>query len=273
MLRCILFLVLSCYSLVGLADDRKLEFVLKQGDTVIFDKTLKIAELDKASKNHTLSFTSPVYHQDMVYNGMDFIDVATFAGIDFAKVEEIKFHALDGFIATWSKGVTESPLVVVTGEEGNEALFTDIGEGKQVLNPGPFYVMTTEPSEYKKWTWPFQVYKIEFNYEKPTSDYFPVGADEGSTVMSGYTTFNNLCISCHSVNLEGGDIGPELNIPQNITEYRDTEYLMAFIKNPNSYRAKSRMLMFDHLSDAELSAIIDYLTFMKGLKMMDKIDQ
>lgn len=267
----ILFLLLGFDSCSVEIDDRTLEFVLKEGDTLLFEKSLSLADMDQSAKGYQLSFTSPIYHEAMTYNGFDFVDVASYAGIDFSNVKEIKFHAIDGFIATWSQGVTKSPLVIVTEEEGNELLFTDINEGKLVLNPGPFYIMTTEPKEYEKWPWPFQVIKIEFNYKASQDDYFPVDAKEGTTVMSGYTIFNNQCISCHSVNLTGGEIGPELNIPQNITEYRDREYLVTFIKNPNSYRAKSSMMKFEHLSDVELSAIVDYLVYMKDHKMMEKI--
>ncbi|CZF85973.1 c-type cytochrome [Grimontia marina] len=273
MFRFIFAIMLGFISFQGFADDRKIEFILKNGDQVIFEKSLGIDRMKTSAAPRSLSFQSPVYKKPMTYNGLDFKDVAASAGVDFSKVEEIKFVALDGFVASWSKGTTKSPLVVVTDEKGNPNGFTDIGEGKETLNPGPFYVMTTDPNEYNNWIWPFQVYKIEFNYQAPKPDYYPTGAEDKPIIMAGYVAFKSTCISCHSINLEGGDIGPELNIPKNITEYRDKEYLKAFIKNPNSYRAKSRMLKFEHLSDQQLNEIIEYMAYMGSLKMLDKINE
>ncbi|WP_251879965.1 c-type cytochrome [Grimontia kaedaensis] len=273
MFRFVFAILLGFISFQSSADDRKLEFILKDGQQVLFEKTVGIDQMQASAAQRSLSFQSPVYNKPMTYEALSFKDVASLAGVDFSKVEEIKFVALDGFVATWTKGTTKSPLVVVTGEQGTEGKFTDIGEGKETLNPGPFYVMTTDPKEYNNWIWPFQVYKIAFNYQAPKPDYYPTGAEDLPIIMAGYNAFKSTCISCHSINLEGGDIGPELNIPKNITEYRDIEYLKAFIKNPNSYRAKSRMLKFEHLSDQQLNELIEYMAYMGSLKMLDKINE
>nr|WP_243431984.1 cytochrome c [Aliamphritea spongicola] len=90
--------------------------------------------------------------------------------------------------------------------------------------------------------------------------------------MLGYNKFKNLCVACHTVNLEGGEIGPELNIPQNITEYREIPYLKQFIKNPSSFRARSRMMTFDFLADEDLDSILAYLSYMADHKKLDKIN-
>ena len=41
--------------------------------------------------------------------------------------------------------------------------------------------------------------------------------------------------------MKGGKMGPELNVPKNILEYRDREQLAAFIKNPQAFRFGSLM--------------------------------
>lgn len=75
------------------------------------------------------------------------------------------------------------------------------------------------------------------------------------------------CPSCHSVNLVGGDLGPEPNVPRNVTEYWSAAHLAAFVKAPETYRARSKMPGFGHLADAECAAILTWIATMRGRKI------
>ena len=70
---------------------------------------------------------------------------------------------------------------------------------------------------------------------------------------------------CHSINGEGGTVGPELNVPRSIVEYRPIEQLKAFIRDPQSFRY-SAMPAHRHLSDEELDALIAYFRAMSQRK-------
>jgi mono/diheme cytochrome c family protein len=57
-----------------------------------------------------------------------------------------------------------------------------------------------------------------------------------SPAEHGFQTFRVQCLPCHAINRAGGNVGPELNLPRNILEYRNPGVVRAFIKNPLAFR-------------------------------------
>lgn len=253
-------------------ENRALEVVLNNGTEEVFKKMVPLSEMKAGFEIEEVSHQSPVYAREMSYQGFVLQDVLEKNGIDYSQVKEISFYCRDGYIAKWNPSVTQSELFIAVNETANPDGFTDIAEGKEVVNPQPFFVMTREAKGFEEWPWPHQVYKLEVNYQAEKADHYPEGALEDGQVMLGYNKFKNLCVACHTVNLEGGEIGPELNIPQNITEYREIPYLKQFIKNPSSFRARSRMMTFDFLADEDLDSILAYLSYMADHKKLDKMN-
>lgn len=64
----------------------------------------------------------------------------------------------------------------------------------------------------------------------------------------------------------GGVVGPELNVPANITEYWNRAALKQFIRNPASIRRDAKMPTPTGLSEADVDAVVAYLAHMKGRK-------
>ena len=76
---------------------------------------------------------------------------------------------------------------------------------------------------------------------------------------------------CHKLNGAGAsDVGPDLNLPQNPTEYLTLQGLHDVIRNSRAVRAWPAMAMPsfppDHLSDREIALVIAYLKHMAGKK-------
>lgn len=74
--------------------------------------------------------------------------------------------------------------------------------------------------------------------------------------------FGTNCSVCHAVNGSGGNVGPDLS---KVGTYRSLAWLTAFIKNPASVLAGSRMPAFqDKLSESQINDVADYLFSLRG---------
>ena len=99
----------------------------------------------------------------------------------------------------------------------------------------------------------------------------PTSASQGDDrARRGFLLVKENCLGCHSVNLVGGDLAPELNVPKNVTEYWRKDDIRALVRNAASFRARSKMPAFPHLADADLDAILYYLETMKAQKLCDE---
>jgi mono/diheme cytochrome c family protein len=69
----------------------------------------------------------------------------------------------------------------------------------------------------------------------------PAGPDPGGQVARGFAAFRVHCLPCHGINGQGGQLGPELNYPANVTEYFAAAFLRRWISDPQSVRWNARM--------------------------------
>ncbi|WP_459208268.1 c-type cytochrome [Pseudomonas sp. MLB6B] len=141
---------------------------------------------------------------------------------------------------------------------------------------GPFYVVWTDPqaSGIRPEQWPFQVDRlrrlaaVEQRFPQMLPDpALPHGAPE----REGFALFQQNCMACHRLN-GGGDaqVGPDLNLPHNPTEYFQDGWLRQLIRNPQALRQwpQGKMPGFDEsvLDDRALDALLAYLKHMAARK-------
>ncbi len=169
------------------------------------------------------------------------------------------FVALDGYAAV-------GPLDKLE-ESGGYLAFKDLDAasgwepiGSHKADPGPFFVVWTgrDQSTTNQYPWPWQVAAINLvRFEDQYPRTVPRGAAPGSPERRGYALFKGRCFRCHSVNEEGGKIGPDLNEPMSVTAYRSKRMVKEFIRNPSKYR---NTYMPDHrdLSDRDLEDLWRY---------------
>jgi mono/diheme cytochrome c family protein len=91
-------------------------------------------------------------------------------------------------------------------------------------------------------------------------------------LRKGQALYIAQCLPCHKLNGAGAsDVGPDLNLPMNATEYMTPKGLHALIRDPKSVRTwpGQRMTGFppSFVSDEEIDLIVAYLGHMAGRKV------
>lgn len=218
-----------------------------------------------------VSIDDPVYKKQKSYEGFYFNDLLQLAGLDFSSAgEELVFTAVDGYSPNTSfANLKKYKGVLVFKESGKKDFeFEKVAQGKTMITMAPYYLVWEGGARAVEGVpWPYQLVKIEVvNFQQKFPKVFPKEAKSDSNAMKGFVVFKDQCIRCHSINLEGGDLGPELNAPQNVTEYWSKNILKKFIHNAPSFRYKSKMPSFTHLKEEEIDRVIAYLEHMKKYK-------
>lgn len=203
---------------------------------------------------------------------------ALLSGLTFPPGSVIEAVATDGFVA-------QIPLDLLLNTDARKPVAWLAIEpadrpwpkvpGKD-YTAGPFYIVWTGPdaasirSEY----WAYQAAKLVSELS-PAARWPVLAVDEGlpadDQARAGQTLYVAQCLPCHKLNGAGAsDVGPDLNLPMNATEYMTDKGLHALIRDPKSVRvwpeAKLTGLPPDLLSDREIDRIIAYLKHMAGRK-------
>ncbi len=210
-----------------------------------------------------MKFFDPRYGKTKSYRCWPIKDVMAAAyGADWRKgpYTEAVLTALDGY-ASQEKGAK-------LDEEGGCLAFEDLDAGggawepvgRKQVSPAPYYLVWTkaEQSTENGYPWPYQLVSIDLiRFEDRYPQVVPRGAKPGSAEYRGFQLFQARCMRCHSINQEGGKIGPDLNAPQSVTSYRTEAWIKSYVKAPSKVRYTE---MPDHqdLTDAQLDDLYRY---------------
>ncbi len=191
---------------------------------------------------------------------------------EFQAYDEFIFRCADGYLAHVSREDFEAgrldSFFLAYGEDA-DSFRSKIPQGKAEVSPEPFYAVATDAAGFATLSWPYELVAIELvNFKQTFPALYFAGIEKSIEASKGFALFRKECLKCHSLNLQGGDIGPELNVPLNVTEYRDAATLKKFIRNASAFRAKSKMPPYTHLSDAQLESILAYLKAMAKHKVL-----
>jgi mono/diheme cytochrome c family protein len=242
----------------------ELRFSFRDGS----ERTITLPSQLEAAQPRPVAVKDPNHGEERLYRALPFARVLS-AGFraKSARLERANFaiHASDGYRKPISGRALVSDDAYLALSEAGRVGFEELGLVSGV-DPGPLYlVWTGTAAASRPWVW--SVSRIEW---------LEVNADERKTALpesasprarAGRERFLKQCFGCHAINRQGGRVGPELNVPKNITEYRSETYLRSFIRNPESYRYGSSMPAQNYLSDRELDEILAYLEAMKSRKL------
>jgi mono/diheme cytochrome c family protein len=235
---------------------------------------LDLAAVRKSCPEEVVAIDDPYYGGEKHFRACPLADVlkAGFGSTDALAGADVLLRARDGY----TKPTTGSRLL----EPGGFLAFADADLtppdatpkwdpiDRRQVDPGPFYMVWQKPGQTdpNRYPWPYQLATIEIaSLATEYPHIVPTGAAPGSPAQHGYDIFKSECVACHAINGEGGRVGPDLNVPRSVVEYRPEDQIKAYIRNPQSFRYTS-MPPHPNLNDADLDALVHYFRTMSGLK-------
>ena len=243
------------------------------GETREFTRAALLARGDATTIEVANDIT---YRTKMSYRAVPV--AALLAGMTLPADSVIEAVALDGFVA-------QLPLdLVLNADESKAVAWLAIEQpdhpwppipGKDV-SAGPFYIVWTgaEVGSVRSEQWPYQMAKLE-SQQSPAARWPLLAVDPAlpatDPIRAGQSLYVVQCLTCHRLNGAGAsDVGPDLNLPMNPTEYLTASGLHDLIRNPKAVRTWPAQAMPpfppDYLSDREIDRVIDYLRHMAGRK-------
>ena len=220
-------------------------------------------EAQDISVDQDVSYKRPMHYRA--------VPLATLLG-GVSPSDHLQAVALDGFAAEMPAAplLQQGPARAWLAVEDADKPWPALGKGKP--SAGPFYLVWTEPqaSGIRPEQWPFQISTLRKLATVETR--FPALLPDpklptDSPVRQGFSLFQQNCMACHRLNGAGdAQMGPDLNVPHNPTEYFQPGYLRKLIRDPQSLRQwpQAKMPGFTEsvLSEQELDALLAYLGHM-----------
>jgi len=201
------------------------------------------------------------------------------AGLDLPHDQVLESVASDGFVGLLPVDLVLHPKSdtahAFLAIEPPDAPWPNLPGGKP--SAGPFYIVWLNPaaSGVRSEQWPYRVVTIR-NTDSPARRWPQLAVDPhlpaDNPVRAGQILFVTQCLACHRMNGAGSaTLGPDLNLPQNPTEYFQLGALKRYIRDPSLLRHWPGMQMKGFstatLSDREIDLIVDYLAHMAGRKL------
>jgi mono/diheme cytochrome c family protein len=196
------------------------------------------------------------------------------AGMTLSPDSVIEAVTLDGFIAQLPPDLVlntdESKAVAWLAIEPAGHAWPPIPE--KDANAGPFYIVWTGAAvgTIRSEQWPYQMAKL-VSQPSPASRWPALAVNSAlpptDPAFAGQALFVVQCLPCHKLNGAGAsNVGPDLNQPQNPTEYFTPQGLHDLIRNPKAVRTWPALAMPsfppDYLSDREIGLVVAYLKHM-----------
>ncbi len=260
------YILLSVVLGISMAVAQSTEPTLNVGE-----KSYTTSELLKRPDVETITVTN-----DAAYHGreMHYQAVPAAALLAEAKLRDddvIQFRCLDGFVASiWKERIMSTGpgrAKAYIAIEDPKSKWPVLPKKLAKSSAGPFYLVWLNPelSGILGEEWPYQIagFEVKGRLQDLYPKIFPKH-QEDAKVARGLKLFQQTCFACHTMNREGpSQVGPDLNLPLNPTEYMKEAILPQYIRNPKSVRAweGSKMPGFgpEAMSDEDIASVVAYL--------------
>ncbi|WP_281228586.1 c-type cytochrome [Flavobacterium aquiphilum] len=266
-ISCLIFCFLSCNK----QKEQKIEQTVTAQPEMVLDLVALQANSKLGKDTVVTVINDPVYHKTKKYHAVN-ASLLLKNEMDLSKVDIkntlIVFECIDGYKPEMPLELfleTKSFLAFKDVDAPKGSNWEKIVKNGNEMNADPFYLVYTSISaDNQKYKWPYNV--IKFHLEPKNKNIEALQPKDDEAAMKGFELFQKYCITCHAINGIGGEMGPELNYPKNVTEYWKETELVDYIVNPASFRNKVKMPTLG-ITKQESQEIVDYLKYMSGKKI------
>jgi mono/diheme cytochrome c family protein len=193
---------------------------------------------------------------------------------DWRKAKQVSFVAVDGFRLGLSVDFIQKygGFLAVSRLDRKEFKVDNPAQNEKNIPLEPLYLIWDnirfkELLKYKDSLWIYQVARIELSDDDPINDAVIPPGNSSAIAKEGSKIFHTRCLVCHTINGVGGNKGPELNFPVNVTEYFENKWLKKMIIEPRAVRFNSTMPGFGGLSKNDIEGVLAYLRAMQFKKV------
>ena len=228
------------------AAGRSLAFSLRGEAQVVLD----LEALRAATPESVVRVFEPYEGQAMSFRALPFDrGLEQVYGSRWREEEELLFTCSDGYQPGFPvQRLLEHRAWLAFERVGSDhfsLLKHESGESKRI-GLAPFYLVWSNLDdpvvrEEGDYGWPYQLVGVDLIRARDRFPAMTPANDATAEVLAGFKAFRIHCSRCHTINGEGGKIGPELNIPVSPLEYRDLAWLRQWIDDPHRLLPTARM--------------------------------
>jgi len=264
--------LLSSFLMLPSSTAQSEELIFRNHGKVV--KTLSLEQIERLIPSKTIMVFEPHESENREYVGFTLNALFTEVyGGKWKGTEEILFTCIDGYQPSIPSAKFKEYLAYLVYGRADKKEFTLVNrlQNNELVQLGPFYLvwdnlrhpeLRAEGGE----DWPYQVTTIDLiNF----SDRFPAMSppkNSSAAVKSGFLAFRKHCMTCHTINGEGGGKSVELNYPVSVTEYIKEPWLMRWIDKPTSIRYNTTMPALNPDLKGRETTIRDIITYLKAMK-------
>jgi len=239
----------------GADQARSLRFA-RHGEPVA---TLDLDALRDAAQVRTVRVHEPYEGREVAFRAVAFDDVLDAVyGEAWRRTEdaeagdradELLFTCRDGYQPTVPVArFLEHAAWLAFERVGSEDFAIDKHESGRLqrVDLGPFYLVWENVGDARllregDYGWPYQVVAVDRIRARERFPRMAPPAEAPPRVREGFRAFRIHCSRCHTVNGEGGSIGPELNAAPAPAGTRDPAWLRRWIDDPSRFVPAARM--------------------------------
>jgi mono/diheme cytochrome c family protein len=192
-------------------------------------------------------------------------------GPAWRKAEMVMMTCTDGYQAMVpvEKLIAHPAFFAFAHSDGSPFQMDNLSQNEKNIPLGPWYLVWEDSPAIRAdggADWPYQVVALDLIDFATRFPKLAPPATASAAAKRGFVAFRQHCLTCHTLNGEGGAKAVELNYPANVTEYYRPSWIRKWIDNPASVRFNTVMPALDSGIPNRAAMIEDLVAYLASMK-------